>query len=487
LGEYESNTTLQQYAHCFKGISTYDDPVFVRKSWEISDWVEEVWECHHSTVDQTSFYGGMAQLLLYERGKGRLRQHIASQSRDRGDDKKGINAWGKWGVAVSCMGHLPVSIYTGAKFDTNVAVIVPSDPAHLPAIWCFCSSPEFHVAVRRIDQSLKVTNASLVKVPFDLERWQKVAAELYPSGLPEPRSDEPTQWLFHGHPVPSTDPLQVAVARLLGYHWPEQGLPATPSSKPRQEEDGLDAHSDQDGIVCVPAVAGEQPADQRLHALLAAAYGSGWSPAVLEDLLAKVGFGGKGLESWLRDGFFKQHCSLFQNRPFLWHIWDGEADGFSAIVNYHKLDRVNLERLIYSYLGQDWIERQRADDNNGVPGAGRRLKAALDLQVKLQAIVHGNPPLDIYVRWKPLHQQPIGWEPDLNDGVRLNIRPFVVAGVLRSRFTINWNKDRGTNPDGSERLNDLHLTRTEKELARQKAPVVPTTPPADTIPTTLDL
>jgi uncharacterized glyoxalase superfamily protein PhnB len=52
-------------------------------------------------------------------------------------------------------------------------------------------------------------------------------------------------------------------------------------------------------------------------------------------------------------------------------------------------------------------------------------------------------------------------EPDLNDGVRLNIRPFVQAGVLRARLNIKWNKDRGKNPNGSERHNDLHLTRAE--------------------------
>ncbi len=61
------------------------------------------------------------------------------------------------------------------------------------------------------------------------------------------------------------------------------------------------------------------------------------------------------------------------------------------------------------------------------------------------------------------------WKPDFNDGVRLNIRPFVTAGVLRSVFTVHWNKDRGTNPDGSARLNDLHYTRAEKHAARVAA------------------
>ncbi|MCK7579540.1 MAG: hypothetical protein MZV65_30080 [Chromatiales bacterium] len=58
-----------------------------------------------------------------------------------------------------------------------------------------------------------------------MAHWQQVAAERYPNGLPKPYSDDPTQWLFHGHPQPATDPLQVAVARLLGYRWPAETDP----------------------------------------------------------------------------------------------------------------------------------------------------------------------------------------------------------------------------------------------------------------------
>ncbi len=118
------------------------------------------------------------------------------------------------------------------------------------------------------------------------------------------------------------------------------------------------------------------------------------------------------------------------------------------------------------------MSEERKDVHVGVPpgvaalaGAGARLAAAAELQRKLVEILHGEPPYDIFVRWKLLAQQPLGWEPDLNDGVRLNIRPFVTAGVLRAKFTIHWKKDRGLNPDGSERLNDLHFTRAEKEAA----------------------
>lgn len=68
-----------------------------------------------------------------------------------------------------------------------------------------------------------------------------------------------------------------------------------------------------------------------------------------------------------------------------------------------------------------------------------------------------------------MSQQPIGWEPDIDDGVRLNIRPFVTAGVLRSKVNVHWRKDRGTNPDGSERHNDLHVPLEERRAARREA------------------
>jgi hypothetical protein len=122
--------------------------------------------------------------------------------------------------------------------------------------------------VREIDQALKVTNATLVKVPFDLARWQQIAADRYPKGLPKPYSDDPTQWLFHGHPQPATDPLQVAVARLVGYRWPAE----TDTAMELSDEAGtwiarcdkLAEHTDDDGIVCLPSVRGETPAHDRL-------------------------------------------------------------------------------------------------------------------------------------------------------------------------------------------------------------------------------
>jgi hypothetical protein len=66
------------------------------------------------------------------------------------------------------------------------------------------SSDSFRESLRSLDAKVNVTNATIAKVPFDLDHWQKVSAEKYPNGLPEPESDDPTQWLFHGRPEAST-------------------------------------------------------------------------------------------------------------------------------------------------------------------------------------------------------------------------------------------------------------------------------------------
>jgi hypothetical protein len=384
------------------------------------------------------------------------------------------------------MSNLPATIYIGSAWDTTSCALIPKDNSHLPALWCFVESDGFCSQLRLFNQKLSVEVNHFGQVPFDLDHWTKVAAEKYPHGLPKPYSDDPTQWIFHGHPAQSDEPLQVAVARLLGYRWPAE-LDAAMELSPEarawvQKSADLLPYADDDGIVCIPPVRGEMSACDRLENLLAAAYGPEWSAAKKSELLAQADHGGKTLETWLREKFFPQHCKLFQHRPFIWQIWDGLRDGFAALINYHKLDHKLLETLIYTYLG-DWISRQKQDQATGVDGAQEKLAAAESLKKKLELILEGEAPYDIFIRWKPLTQQPIGWHPDLNDGVRLNIRPFLTApdvakkgaGILRDKPNIKWEKDRGKDVEsapwyhvfGGDRINDHHLTLSEKGIARK--------------------
>jgi hypothetical protein len=443
-GEQASGgTPFGEHVECYQGVVTGDLERFRIQFWEIQLHAE-TWRPFRTSISTSGEFDGLDSALRWEGGRGQLHEY-AALTRDQLHDmhESGNRAWAKLGVAINRMAELRASSYLGEIFDNNVAVAVPKNPSHLPAVLAFCSAPEFHDLVRTLDQTLKVTNRTLIKIPFDLPHWQEVAAEQYPKGLPKPFSSDPTQLLFDGHPKGSGQPLHVAVARLLGYQWPRltgSSFPDCPALAP----DGLEKLADQDGIVCLSASKGEAPAAERLRACLVQALGK----FDLNALIASAGPKGsksETLEEWLRDEFFEQHCALFQHRPFIWHIWDGHKSGFSALVNYHQLTHANLEKLTYAHLG-DWIRRQQAAVEGGEAGSDARLQTAKQLQARLKLILEGEPPYDIFVRWKPLSKQAIGWHPDINDGVRMNIRPFAVADIFRKRVKIKWDKDRGNEP-----------------------------------------
>lgn len=487
---------LSTLAECYQGVRTGDRERFIAAFWEVADF-EHHWMPFRNSSDCADSYSGLCEAIRWEGGTGQLHKY-AAETRDKLHDmhESGNRGWGRLGVSINQMRKLTAYHYLGEIFDGNVNVIVPTKAEHLVPIWCFCSSPDYELAVRCLDQKLNVTNATLIKVPFDLARWQKVAVEMYPNGLSKPHSDDPTQWLFNGHPKGSENPLHVAAARLLGYQWPRQTGSSFPDC-PALDPDGLEKHADDDGIVCLPPLNREQPAASRLRALLADALGSFDEKSLLASA-GKKGSKSKNLEEWLRDEFFEQHCEIFHHRPFIWHIWDGRKDGFSALVNYHKLDHATLQKLTYTYLG-NWIHDQEADAKADKPGAAERLQAARDLQAELAQILEGEAPYDLFVRWKPLSKQAVGWHPDINDGVRLNIRPFLQAsdvgkkgaGLLRSKPNIKWDKDRGkeperpkkdypwfwceeepgTDPTGGKtftgnRWNDVHLTLAMKQSSQ---------------------
>ena len=454
---------LEEHVVCYHGLSAGDGPRLLRQFWE-SGCLGDGWVYHQSALAETTLWGGREEALFWQDGGGAIDEIPGAR-------KDGREAWGKHGVQISQMGSLACTLYSGVAFGQNGAVLVPKATEDLAAVWQFVASDEYRCAIRDIDQAIKVTTKTLGKVPFDLDRWRRIATAEYPDDLPEPHSDDPTQWLFHGHPVKAEvhSVLQVAVARLLGYQWPpeldpDMRLADEARTWVRRCAD-LTSHADPDGIVCLNATRGETPAAGRLRQLLAAAFGADWSAVKERQLLAAAAGEAKpagSLEEWLRDSFFTEHCKLFHHRPFVWHIWDGRKDGFHALVNYHRLagpdgeGHRTLQALTYSYLG-DWIERQRAEQREGKEAADGRLAVAQDLHAQLEKILEGKPPCDLFIRWKALHEQPMGWEPDTNDGVRLNIRPFMSvelrtggrkgAGILRWKPNINWKKDRGKEPE----------------------------------------
>ena len=539
--------TLGQYVDVSEGLSRGDAERFDRRFWELAK-IDPVWESIVNSPKEAGPFSGREMIFLWEGGAGALAENPSARI-------QGQSCWGREGMHAGRTGQIRVTRSIGEIHAQNCVAIVPKDPANLPAITAFVSSSEYVGRLRQLSEKPIIPTGIVGQVPFDIATWEKVASEEYPDGLPEPQSNDPTQWLFHGHPVGMLaadsskmspmgieDPagperheslicrapnptavLQVAAARLVGYRWPaeqdDQIRLDTACRVWASKSAELARFADTDGIVCLSPTRGELSAADRLRSLLAQAFGDGWSPATERFLLSAAAGGGRpavSLEDWLRHHFFREHCELFQNRPFVWHIWDGHTDGFNAFVNYHRLAAPNgegsrtLEALTFSYLGE-WIQRQQAERSEGTEGADGRLAAALDLQAQLQRILAGEPPYDLFVRWKPLHRQAIGWQPDINDGVKVNIRPFMNAelrtggrkgaGVLRSKPKVGWARDNGTEArdvrpredfpwfwslpgagthdertdftggksfDGS-RWNDVHYTNAARQAARERA------------------
>lgn len=499
---------LGDFVDVYSGICLGDDSQFRRDFWELTSLGRE-WQFLQSAPQRTALHGetdGMSSVVLWENGKGTYHAYVAARLGANGMSAwiRGLEARGQRGVAISRMAKLPCTHYTGALFDQGCAVLIPKVSTHLPAIQRFCSSQLFHDLARKVDQRLCVWTGSLANVQFDLTRWD---ADHETEAVAASRVS--TEWLYHGNPGGS-DPasaLQTTVARLVGYRWPaelDEKMRLAPEARAWADKcKDLESHADDDGVVPLVNINKERPGHERVRALLEAAFGAKWTPGLLNDLLAAAGAPGKSLDDWLKHEFWAQHCAVFHHRPFVWQIWDGKKDGFNILVHYHRLAEGSgkgeklLQKITYTYLG-DWITQQQAAAKQGVAGADTRLKAAQDLQKKLEAILAGEPPYDIFVRWKPLHEQPIGWNPDINDGVRMNIRPFVTAGVLRGKVNVKWTKDRGKEPESirpkaqfpwfwscpedeppvdfaggdkftGERLNDLHYTRKAKEAAQERS------------------
>jgi hypothetical protein len=460
---------LQEHAWCHQGTSTGDNDRCVRFFWEHYKW-PAYWRLFSSPPSQTADFGAASLIVNWKTIEGRTTNPAI----------RGTEAWGRKGFLFGQNNSLPVVFYTGESFGNSSPVLIPEDESRLPAIAAFVFSGALGEAVRAGNRKLSIDNGYIGKVPFDLSHWTRLAEERYPNGLPEPYSSDPAQWYFHGYPAEAAvgNALHVALSRLCGYSWPaECDARMWLSNEARASVARAAAlpEGDADGLLSVPGVAGEKPLADRLRAYLATAYGPDWSDALERRLVAeadekldkKIGRDGS-LEAWLRNRAFRQHCILFQQRPFIWHIWDGLEDGFSVFVHYHRFTQANLRKLTYTMLG-DWLARAKAENND------LRYEKGRELQQMLERVLEGESPYDTFVRWKALVEQPLGWQPDLDDGVRMNIRPFMEAGVLREQPKgIKWTKDRGTDVPSApwypvftgERINDHHTTLEEKRAAR---------------------
>lgn len=119
----ETGRLLSDYSEGLAGVQSGDYSRFGRGFWEIPV-REDQWVFQQSTVRETDLYSGREHILFWENGLGALAKSESARI-------QGQRAWGKKGVLISQMRHLPASLYTGDPWDNNAAVILPSDVSHL--------------------------------------------------------------------------------------------------------------------------------------------------------------------------------------------------------------------------------------------------------------------------------------------------------------------------------------------------------------------
>jgi len=213
--------------------------------------------------------------------------------------------------------------------------------------------------------------------------------------------------------------------------------------------------ADNDSLVCLQSVAQERPMLDRLREELHRSFPkqdpSALETEVVNELKKKV----KGcrraetLIEWLNDAFFEIHANLYQQRPLLWHLASSQTrsvPAFSVVVHAHKFDGDALAKLrsvhIRDRLAILRREAGQARQDNREEDRLEFLAAieeveAFDAKLKLlQEGAHTGPEggdrdYRILTPWKSESERPQGWNPDLDDGIKVNIAPLARTGLLR--------------------------------------------------------
>ena len=233
--------------------------------------------------------------------------------------------------------------------------------------------------------------------------------------------------------------VDITLVRMLGYRWPEQDA--------YEAEHGpiLDADLvDDDGIIPLVPCGDEPTALDRVNERLVRDFGEHGAETLLADFRR---YTKKDLGSWLTKELFKAHTKRFKNRPIAWHITSPDGH-FAALLLYHKLSRETLAMLRVRYAG-DRLARLRAEQQRARDRGDDSTVTELQLAIEdVEAFRHTLEHIErgtelrhrIRCRWKDETDEgrPGPYAPDIDDGVKVNIRPFQDSGLLPSKVISKW-------------------------------------------------
>lgn len=242
------------------------------------------------------------------------------------------------------------------------------------------------------------------------------------------------------------DYFSVKLLRMLGHRWPMQDHHEKEEGRPFIDP----AWVDEDGIIPLTAGTGEETLAERFSRFLDVEFGADRGHAVELEAGQILGWKpgdewGKQtpttIARWLERDFFKRHVSQFKKRPIAWHL-SSPRGTFQVIAYYHKLDRNRLQLLRSRYVRHclDDLHRQLAAAQAATPDR-QTLARIADLETRVADVEAFEAALGrllegrdrearIWCPWKKPEEQPVGWDPDVNDGVRVNVAPVQRLGLL---------------------------------------------------------
>jgi hypothetical protein len=194
------------------------------------------------------------------------------------------------------------------------------------------------------------------------------------------------------------DRLSVLVLRVLGHRWPRQDAYEAERGAPFLAPE----HVVGSGIVPLMGGMGAPTLAQRVRGLA----------TDVDELEAALGV---DLESWLATRFFPCHVARFRRRPVVWQL-TSPGGGVGVVVHHRRLDRAGLRALRDGPVATLLASGEHRAEATAFDEALARLEAGTD------------PASRISCPWRRPRRG--GWDPDPDDGIRVNIAPVQRVGLL---------------------------------------------------------
>jgi hypothetical protein len=303
-------------------------------------------------------------------------------------------------------------------------------------------------------------------------------------------------------PVTVQDLISVRILRMLGHQWPRQ----------IERKERLPDWGEDSGIIPITEGTGQEALIARVRKGIAADFGSDRVSVIereFEEIL------GVSLETWVARDFFRNHISQYRKRPIAWHLQSisesvnaskgkgakrrtraERAPSFSCLIYYHRLDdqllgAVRTQRVRPMRLRMETELNQLEHLNSRTPEQEERRAELLlrieelkDFETKLEVVetdgfeskelsgIAGKETLDKWTSPDGKRNHPRDgdaflaqekrYDPDINDGVRVNIAPLQKSGLLAADVLAAKDLDKAISDRAEWRADERRWCREGK-------------------------